>query len=102
MKKLLLLFLFAPLMYAEDVRDNQQVCIIQAGVSSTVDNLIKCNKGDVLFIKGRGFDEDVELASRVCEIDTIKFAGGKASNNVGRTVCIYTGYLRTIRVNSDK
>ena len=50
MKKLLL-FLFAPLMY-EKMLEIINRFIIQAGVSSTVNNLIKCNKGDVLFIKG--------------------------------------------------
>ena len=96
MKKLLLLMFLVPVINAYNL-DDMKVCTVQAGVKDTNKQVSNCVNGDVLVIKSSGFDEDVKLASKICLIETIKFAGGDSRNGVARTICKYQGYTKLER-----
>ena len=95
MKKLLLLMFLVPVIHA--VPSDSKVCTVQAGVKDTMKQVWNCREGDVLVIESSGFDEDVKLASKICVINSIKFAGGDSRNRVARTICIYTGDIKPNR-----
>mgnify|MGYP001587739333 CR=1 FL=1 len=99
MKKLLLLMFLVPVIQAESPESestDSKACYVNAGVRDTMKQVEKCHKGDVLVIKSSGYGDNVTLASKICKIDSIKFAGVDVKSGA-RTLCIYTGYTRTVR-----
>ena len=96
MKKLLLLMFLVPVIQAQS--SESKVCNINASTSSTTRHVLACQKGDVAVIKSLNFLDNVRVASKICELDSIKFTGGDMKGTYKLwTICVYTGEIREDR-----